>query len=205
VLAIWKRVLKAPIELLLISETGGFVHCDSDIIVKAHCNFDHAPPLDYLFICGGRGRLTEVHNPHLIAFIQRQAAQAKLLLTVCTGMFLAAEAGLLKDQMATTYWRALPEASALNHIQLIPERIVKNEKIWSAGGLSSGIDLALALIEKIANTEEAGKVQLLFEYFPTHRLYTNQTSAQNLPPYGQEKTPATLPDYIQKELNQSKK
>lgn len=201
VLAFWKEVLKAPIELLLISEHGDFVHCDNDIIVKAHYNFGQTPALDYLFLPGGRGRRVEVNNSRLIDFIQQKAAHAKLVLSVCTGMFLAAKAGLLQDQNATTYWRALPEMASLNQIQLVPERIVKNEKIWTAGGVSSGIDLAFALIEKMAGKEEAGKVQMLFEYFPERKLYASQESAKQLPAYGQEKEPAYIPDYIQKELD----
>ena len=48
VLAIWKKVLDAPIDMYLVSEKGGLVKCDDDIILSAHCTFDDCPDLDYL-------------------------------------------------------------------------------------------------------------------------------------------------------------
>ena len=60
---------------------------------------------------------------------------------------------------------------------------MKSGKIWTTGVVSSGIDLAFELIAEIAGKEEAGRVQLLFEYFPKRTIYCNLETAKSLPPY----------------------
>jgi transcriptional regulator GlxA family with amidase domain len=201
VFAIWKSILKAPINMYLIAETDNLVHCDSQITLKPHLDFNHCPQLDYLLVPGGRGRVKQVHNDRLIRFIQQQAIHSKYVLSVCTGMFLLEKAGLLKGKSATTYWRALPELKALP-VDVIEERIVRSGNVWTSGGISSGIDLALALIETIAGKETAGQVQMLFEFFPNDTMYCSSNTVNTLPVY--EGSSATvkpyLPQYIKDHL-----
>lgn len=199
VLSIWQSALKAPIQLYLISENGGLVNCDSHITLNTHLDFAHTGTLDYLIVPGGKGRRKEVHNERLITFIRDQAQKAGIL-SVCTGMFLIEKAGLLKGKPATTYWRALPEAAHLSSINLVLKRVVKAGNVWTAGGVSSGIDLAFALIAEVVSPEEAGKVQWLFEYFPDHTYYANTEMAKTLPPYDEADEPIIIPDYIKKLL-----
>ena len=183
VLAVWKNLLHAPIEMYLISANGGLVQCDDDIVLKAQYNFNDSPELDYLLIPGGRGRREQVNNEPLIAFIKERSKTADKIISVCTGMFLLHKAGLLRDTPVTTYWRALSELRALKDVHVEEQRVVKSGNIWTSGGVSSGIDLAFELIADVAGKEEAGKVQLLFEYFPKRTLYCNFETAKSLPPY----------------------
>ena len=97
-------------------------------------------------------------------------------------MFLLHKAGLLRDTRVTTYWRALSELRSLKDVDVEEKRVVKSGKIWTSGGVSSGIDLALELIAEIAGKEEAGRVQLLFEYFPKRTIYCNLETSKSLPP-----------------------
>jgi transcriptional regulator GlxA family with amidase domain len=189
VLAIWKKVLAAPIELYLVSEKGGLVQCDDDIILGAHCPFHDCPHLDYLIVPGGRGRREQADNEHFIAFIQAKANAADKVISICTGMFLLHRAGLLRDRSVTTYWRALAELRSIEHVNVCEERVVKSGNIWTSGGVSSGIDLAFELIAEIAGKEEAGRVQLLFEYFPKQTLYCDLETSKSLPPYYDTKEP----------------
>jgi transcriptional regulator GlxA family with amidase domain len=190
VLSIWKNLLHAPLEMCLISENGGLVRCDDDITLNAHYDFSASPALDYLIIPGGRGRREQVDNDRLIAFIRDQARTAQKVISVCTGMFLLHKAGLIKDKPVTTYWRALSELRSLQDVAVEEKRVVKSGKIWTSGGISSGIDLAFELIAEIAGKEEAGKVQLLFEYFPKRTIYCTSETAKSLPPYYETKEPA---------------
>jgi transcriptional regulator GlxA family with amidase domain len=183
VLAVWKNLLHAPIEMYLISQNGGLVQCDNDIVLSAHYNFNDSPELDYLLIPGGRGRREQVNNERLIAFIKDKARTADKIISVCTGMFLLHKAGLLRDKPVTTYWRALSELRALKDVHVEEQRVVKSGNTWTSGGVSSGIDLAFELIAEVAGKEEAGKVQLLFEYFPKRTIYCNLETAKSLPPY----------------------
>ncbi len=201
VIAIWKSILKAPINMFLIAESEELVHCDSQITLKPHVSFKNCPPLDYLLVPGGRGRVKQVNNEHLIAFIQKQAPHCKYVLSVCTGMFILEKAGLLKGKLATTYWRALPELKALG-VKIKEDRIVKSGNVWTAGGISSGIDLALALIEAIAGKETAGQVQLLFEFFPNDTMYCSPNTVNSLPIYEGSSGPVKsyLPEYIKEHI-----
>jgi transcriptional regulator GlxA family with amidase domain len=189
VLAMWKNVLQAPIAMFLVSEKGGLVNCDDDIFLKAHCAFADCPDLDYLIIPGGRGRREQVDNERLIAFIKAKAATADKIISVCTGMFLLHKAGLLTNKPVTTYWRALSELRSFKDIDVEEERVVKSGNIWTSGGVSSGIDLAFELITEIAGKEAAGKVQLLFEYFPKRTIYCDLETWKSLPPYYDTKEP----------------
>jgi len=199
VLSFWKNILQAPVEMSLISENGSYVQCANDIILKAHFDFNNAPQLDYFIIPGGPGRNVQVNNEKMISFIKKQAQNARLILSICTGTFLLHKAGVLKHKSATTYWRAIPELQSFKDINIVEERIVKDSRVWSSGGVSSGIDLAFELIAEIAGQETAGEVQLLFEYFPRNKCFASMKSVDSLPPYT-SKEKAYLPKYIKEAL-----
>lgn len=197
VLSFWINILNAPISMYLISENGSYVHCADNIILKAHLDFENAPPLDYLIVPGGEGRRIQVNNEKYISFIKNQAQNAKYILSVCTGIFLLYKAGILHNKSITTYWRAMSELKSFSDINVVENRIVKDGKIWSSGGISSGIDLAFELIEDLAGEQVAGEVQLLFEYFPRGKLFASVEAASQLPPYHKEdKSQGYLPKYI---------
>lgn len=203
VFSIWKKVLNPSLEMYLIAERKGLIHCDNGIVLEAHCDFNEVPQFDYLVVPGGRGRCEEINNENLITFIKDQASHCKYILSICTGMFLLYKAGLLEGKSVTTYWRALPELTLLPNIHIVENRIVKNKNIWMSGGLSSGIDLALELIAEVAGTETAGKVQLLFEYFPKGTVYSTEEMIYSLPPYHSETNEKPyLPQYIKDFISQ---
>lgn len=195
VLSFWKNILNAPVNMYLISENGSYVQCANNITLKAHLNFNNAPQLDFLIIPGGKGRVAQVNNEKIISFIKKQAQNAKYIISICTGMFLLHKAGVLKNKSTTTYWRALPELQSFSDVHLVEERIVKDNNIWSSGGVSSGIDLAFELIAEIAGKEVAGEVQLLFEYFPRDMVFASMHTVDQLPPY-QTNGHSDLPEYI---------
>ncbi len=200
VFATSQAVLATPLEMLLVAEQRGPVACANDITLNAHVDFKDCPPLDYLVIPGGRGRLTQAYNPVLKQFIQSQAIGCKKIMSVCTGAFILYHAGVLKEESITTYWRALPELKALPGVHVQEQRVVKSGKIWASGGISSGIDLALAVIADIAGKKAAAKVQLLFEYFPEQKIYTTLDTIRDLPPYYSQSGAERLPDYILTEI-----
>ncbi len=204
VFSVWKSMLNAPIDLHLVAEKVSVIRCDSGINMQSHIDFDHCPQLDYLIVPGGRGRFAEMNNKKLLSFIKNQAEHCEHILSVCTGSFLLYQAGILKNESITTYWRALPELLALNNVHVKEERVVKSGKVWAAGGLSSGIDLALELIAEIAGEKTAGQVQLLFEYFPADTLYASPELVDTMPPYYGSTAKPQLPLYV-KNYIQSKK
>ncbi|APF02878.1 TPA: DJ-1/PfpI family protein [Legionella pneumophila] len=208
VFATWKTILNAPIDMFLVAETSNEVCCANQISLKPHCEFNNSPQFDYLLVPGGFGRLKQVNNPNLISFLKKQAQSSEYLLSVCTGAFLLHAAGLLTHHEATTYWRAIPELKSFDDVQLVGKRIVKSDKVWTTGGISSGIDMAFEFISTIAGNDVAGKVQLLFEYFPHNKLYCKPAMVSKLPSYYTGKkeeavSEMNLPDYIKEYFKKS--
>ncbi len=205
---VWQMSLVKPtLNIILISEDGNSVNCaNSRIKIEVDTSFQDAPNLDYLIIPGGSGRVKQAVNSKLLEFLQKQASYSKVIASICTGAFLLYHAGLLQGRSATTYWRALEEFSAL-HPDISEERIVKDGKIWTAGGVSSGLDIALELIREVGGEQAAIEARLAFEYFPNPPTESLQDLAifNNFKNYqGMDHVTTKLPQYIESILGNSK-
>jgi transcriptional regulator GlxA family with amidase domain len=122
---------------------------------------DPNEPVDTLVLPGGRGARGGRRDPRLIDWIVAAAPQARRVVTVCTGAFLAAQAGLLDGCRATTHWAFADElAREFPVIDVDPDPIFvrSSPSVWTAAGVSAGIDLALALVEEDHGTEVAQTV-----------------------------------------------
>jgi transcriptional regulator GlxA family with amidase domain len=100
-------------------------------------------------------------NPDVIGWIQIAAENARRVVSVCTGAFLAAQAGLLDGCVATTHWAFAGQlAREFPKITVDPEPIFvrSSDQVWTAAGVTAGIDLALSLVEDDYGTEVAQTV-----------------------------------------------
>ena len=154
-------------EVHLIAETTEPVRFGYGMVVHPTCDYAGAPDLDVLVIPGGSGaehemagegpgtygrRFQATHEPTL-AFVRRQAVHAEVMASVCTGTFILAGAGLLAGHRGNTHWSARDELVATmdergEKFVLEVARVVDDGPIVTAGGVSSGIDLALHLVER---------------------------------------------------------
>lgn len=107
--------------------------------------------VDILFIPGGKGTRAEVDNPELLQHISRLSQTAKHTATVCTGAALLSRTGLLDGHRATTNKAAWDWATAQGpNVNWIPQaRWVEDGKYFTSSGISAGMDMALALIQKL--------------------------------------------------------
>jgi transcriptional regulator GlxA family with amidase domain len=119
----------------------------------------------------------------LVQFVSEQAKGCKAVLSVCTGSFILHRAGLLAGKRATTHWSSLPRLAALGDVTVCQERVVRDGNVWTAAGVSAGIDLALAFIESEAGETVAGKVQFGTEYYPTGRFFGAFHQSPQAPAY----------------------
>ncbi len=106
--------------------------------------------IDTLIIPGGAGAIDHSTGPDCSAWLADERFRSTRIATVCTGAFLAAEAGLLDGLPATTHWALADELRRrYPAVEVDPSSIFcrSSEKIWTSAGVSSGIDLALALVE----------------------------------------------------------
>jgi transcriptional regulator GlxA family with amidase domain len=106
--------------------------------------------INTLFLPGGRDAPTAARDTELVRAVENLAARSDRVACVCTGAFLAAEAGLLRGRRASTHWRYCDLfAARFSDTDLDRDRIwVQDGAIWSSAGISAGVDLTLALIEK---------------------------------------------------------
>lgn len=185
-IGLWSRYFGGPEQRILVSQTGQVVPCAKGLKVVPDCHFDDCPPLDYLLVPGGQGTRKEVHNGRLLAFVQQQAHVCRQVLSVCTGAFLLQAAGLLAGKKATTHWRSLGRLRQCPDVLVAEERWVRDGHIWTAAGVSAGIDLVLALIADQAGEAVAGKVQLAAEYYPSLKRYGDAHLAPEAPAYSMD-------------------
>lgn len=112
---------------------------------------------DTLLLPGGDGVHDARREPALVAWVRRTAPLARRVATVCTGTFLAAEAGLLDGHTVTTHWaRADRLQREFPALTVDPDPIyVHDGRVWTSAGVTAGIDLALAMVQDDLGTEVA--------------------------------------------------
>ncbi|MEU5974588.1 DJ-1/PfpI family protein [Streptomyces sp. NPDC047315] len=120
---------------------------------------------DILLVPGGPGDEAARADGEVTEWLRTVDATTTWTTSVCTGSLLLAGAGLLDGRRATSHWLALEELGSLG-ARPSRERVVFDGKYVTAAGVSSGIDMALHLLGKIAGDDVAQSVQLLTEYDP---------------------------------------
>jgi cyclohexyl-isocyanide hydratase len=138
-----------------------------------------APPLDVLHVPGGSGQELLMEDQEVIAWIQKQAAGARYIFSVCTGALLCGAAGLLKGRRATTHWSCL---QLLPYFGAIPvnERVIVDANYVFAAGVTAGIDGALSLAAELRGEEAAQAIQLDMAYAPEPPF--NSGTPESAPP-----------------------
>lgn len=102
----------------------------------------------------------------VLDFVRQQARGARYVTSVCTGALVLGAAGLLEGRRATTHWNAM---DFLEHFGAIATeaRVVRDGNVITAGGVTSGIDFGLSILEEVFGQTEAETVQLTLEYAPS--------------------------------------
>jgi len=127
------------------------VLCHGGLRVRPTHQVADVPPLDALIVPGGPGAddRTDVQEVLLLPFIRGRAGSTAVVASVCTGAFLLARAGLLDGRRVTTHTSALAALRAeFPALDVVSAKVVDDGPIITAGGVSSGIDLALHLFER---------------------------------------------------------
>jgi transcriptional regulator GlxA family with amidase domain len=138
-----------------LSERGGSI--PTSVGMRVETEPFSKIPLDTLIVSGAR---PIVPSPALLEFVRQAPGQCRRVAAICTGAFVLAEAGLLDGRRATTHWRRARELQTrFPRVKVEEDRIFINDgPIWTSAGMSSGIDLALALVESDLGSELARAV-----------------------------------------------
>lgn len=128
---------------------GGYpIRTSSGLLITPDSDLHHAGTPDVLLVPGGDG--THAPDQELITWLRQHGPQARKAVSVCTGAFLLAEAGILSGRRATTHWAYCASLAArFPDIDVAAEPIyVRDGNLATSAGVTAGIDLALALIEE---------------------------------------------------------
>ncbi|QOZ27787.1 GlxA family transcriptional regulator [Bradyrhizobium sp. CCBAU 51753] len=131
-----------------ISAHGGAVASGSGVPVHT-AKVSRLTPFDTLVVVGGAAGGAIDPDADTVALIRKLAPRARRVASVCTGAFSLAAAGLLDQRSATTHWRyAAAMQRRFPNVRIDADKIfVRDGNVWTSAGITSGIDLALALIE----------------------------------------------------------
>ncbi len=137
-----------PYVLKVLSEEGGLVSSSCGLTVATQPLGRSA--CDTIVVVGGRGTAAATRRHALVQYIRRISRRARRVCSVCTGAFLIAKAGLLDGRKATTHWQSAGELRrSFPKIRMDSDQIyVKDGNIYTSGGVTAGIDLALTLVEE---------------------------------------------------------
>ncbi|HUN40452.1 MAG TPA: DJ-1/PfpI family protein [Acetobacteraceae bacterium] len=166
---------KPMFQIDLVAEKPGDVQFRSPgFVFKVAAGLDSPAPADALWVPGGDPDslariIAEGEKSAYLKFLKLQAAQSKWICSVCEGALLLAAAGLLDGYLATTHWAFIPYLMAYHPAVQIADghpRFVIDRDRLTGGGISSGLDEALKLIELLSGRETAISVQQTTQYYP---------------------------------------
>jgi transcriptional regulator GlxA family with amidase domain len=153
-------------EAIFVAEKAGPVRNESDTLsLVADASLDEVTSPDIVVVPGGFGNRVLLEHEPLHEWIRSVHEGTEWTTSVCTGSLLLAAAGLLEGVPATTHWLARDLLGELG-ARVVTDRVVQDGKIVTAAGVSSGIDMALSLVQRMNGDEVAQAVQLGIEYDP---------------------------------------
>jgi cyclohexyl-isocyanide hydratase len=141
------------------------VGSDSVMTLTPTMTFADCPQLDVICVPGGAGTDDMVNDEEMLAFVHRQAEQAKYVTSVCTGSLVLGAAGLLDGYRATTHWSAMDHLAPFGATPTKTRVCVDRNRI-TGGGVTAGIDFALTLVSILIDRRTAEAIQLRLEYNP---------------------------------------
>jgi transcriptional regulator GlxA family with amidase domain len=135
------------------------------LTLRAEASLADVPQPDIIVVPGGPGQADHMGDSPLRDWLIAADQTSTWTTSVCTGSLNLADAGLLNGRQATTNWMAMDELARLGATPR-HERYVFDGKYATAAGVSAGIDMALALTERIGGADMAQRFQLAIEYDP---------------------------------------
>ncbi len=157
------KIKPGSTQVCLVAEDSDPITAFNGLKVIPDITFAQAPQFDIIVIPGGKGRMAAMKDPVIRQFVLAQSVKTMYTTSVCTGAFILAEAGLLTNKKATTYHTALAELAAYS-VDVQKQKVVKDGKIITGAGVSSGLELGLYVLTLLFGTELAQEVADKIEY-----------------------------------------
>jgi len=147
------------------AETGE-IRTDTRMVgVTADLSLDELPDPEIVVVPGGYGTRALLDDERILDWLRTAHSTSQWTTSVCTGSLLLAAAGILDGLEATTHWMVYDVLERLG-VKPVTRRVVRQGKVITAAGVSSGIDMGLVLAAEIAGDDVAKAIQLGIEYDP---------------------------------------
>jgi cyclohexyl-isocyanide hydratase len=151
--------------VILAASRGGELATDSGVAFAGVRPLGEVKECALLCVPGGFGTAAAMEDVAYLAALRRLASQARYVTSVCTGSLLLGAAGLLRGRRAACHW-AFRDLLPLFDATPDPARVVRDGNLFTGGGVTAGIDMALTVVAEIAGRNVAEAVQLAIEYAP---------------------------------------
>ncbi len=156
------------IDVIFMGHRRGEVRSENGMLgITVDATFEDIPEPNIIVFPGGVGTRLLEDDDRVLEWVRHAHATTRLTTSVCTGSLVLGAAGLLRGLTATTHWSCYPELEA-HGAQPTAQRVVEHldRRIITAAGVSSGIDMALRLVELLVDRTAAEAAQLMIEYDP---------------------------------------
>lgn len=159
--------LDAPFNVFTVAMSKETIKARAGLMVLPDCSFDEHPTIDVLIISGGVVD-EEMENQTLLEWIKRTDLKCEITSSICTGVFLLAQADVLKTNRVTTHWEDIDDLqSKFKNLDILENvRWVDEGKNITSAGISAGIDMSLHIVEQLCGNElaELTAKQMDFEW-----------------------------------------
>jgi transcriptional regulator GlxA family with amidase domain len=155
-------------DIVFVGHARGEVRSENGMLgLTVDATFEDVPSPDVVVFPGGVGTRQLEGDERVLEWVRRAHAGSRFTTSVCTGSLVLGAAGLLQGLTATTHWSCYGQLAA-HGAEPTAARVVEHRdaRILTAAGVSSGIDMALRLVELLADRTAAQAAQLMIEYDP---------------------------------------
>jgi transcriptional regulator GlxA family with amidase domain len=159
---LWNRVSHSPqvpfFDVTIASADGRPIRCTNNILIQPHCSIETIEKTDLIVIASATyiEKILQ-KSPELVPWIRRQYKRGSHVASICTGVFLLAETGLLDGKSATLHWgfaemfhRKYPQVTLRQDKMFIDQG-----RLYCSAGVNAGMDLSLYLVEKFCGRKTA--------------------------------------------------
>jgi transcriptional regulator GlxA family with amidase domain len=153
-------------EVRFVASEADTVRADSGSLgLIADHSIDEVTEPDVVLVPGGEGSRPLMEDERVLGWLRDVHERTRWTTSVCTGSLVLGAAGLLEGKRATSHWLYLERLREFG-AEPTSERVVEDGKVITAAGVSSGIDMALHLVNRELGEEAAQAIQLAIEYDP---------------------------------------
>jgi transcriptional regulator GlxA family with amidase domain len=167
------------IDVVFVGHALGDVRSDNRMLgIVRDAVFEDVTAPHVLVFPGGFGTRALEGDERVLGWVRTVHRSTTYTTSVCTGALVLAAAGLLDGRTATTHWSTYAELERYG-VTAVDQRVVEHlgDRLITAAGVSSGIDMALRLVELLVDRTAAEAAQLMIEYDPAPHVHSGSVAA----------------------------